>query len=94
MALSRAYLRILALKALKVYEDGIDSDDPRIKFASATKVLQGIGFFQGGGIDTILRTAAAVGQTREERVLEFQNRILHGLRKKAEKYQFPMPNGL
>ncbi len=82
------------LKALKVYEEALDSDDPRMKFASATKLLQGIGFFQGGGIDTILRTMARVGQTPEERVLSFQAQILHVLRKKAEKYRFTLPKGL
>jgi|ERR1019366_1174277 hypothetical protein len=94
MAQYRAYLRILLLKALKALEDGLDSDDPRVKLASATKILQGVGFFQGGGMDTILRTTAALGQKREERLLRCQNLILRGLRKKAEKYQFPLPEGL
>src|ERR1039458_6348869 len=62
MAQYRAYLRILLLKALKALEDGLDSDDPRVKLASATKILQGVGFFQGGGMDTILSSGLRRGR--------------------------------
>jgi hypothetical protein len=94
MALYKAHVHILVFKAFKAYEEALDSDDPRLKFASATKLLQGVGFFEGGGIDKMLRAMAAVGQTPEDRVLHTQAHILHMLRNKAEKYHFQLPKGL
>jgi len=65
-----------------------------MKLEAATKLLQGVGFFQVGGIDAILRATAALGQKPEERQLQIHAAIFRGLRKKAEKYQFELPEGL
>jgi hypothetical protein len=93
IATYKEYLLRLAVKALKAYGDALDSDDPRTKFASAAKLLDGVGMFRHGGIEAFLKTTASLDRIHDERRLLNYGCMLGMMLSKCEKYEMPLPEG-
>jgi hypothetical protein len=56
----------LVPKAIRVYAELLDSDNPRLKLVAATKVLEASQMLSSRGGDPVLDTAEAADQRREE----------------------------
>ena len=81
----------LVPKAITAYAAALDADDPRTKLTAATKLLEGVGLFRGGGIEQVLETTAAADQMQEERRFISLGVLFDMVLNKSEMYMMPHP---
>jgi len=83
----RSQLLSMVPKAIGAYDEALDSDDLRLKAATATKLLEGFQVFGNG------EEQATPEQDREQRRLIFLGQLTDAMLTKNRRYATPLPPG-